>query len=475
MSFQETLGLIIIGCSSRLFLKDGVRFSSMAVDLVVKNAKLVTPRGVIEGALISDKGSIVGITKDSHLPQADNVIDAKGNPVLPGPIDGHCHHTSPPDIPETSSKAGAKGGFTSLLDMPGPEIPTFNREEYLEKKKLFEGNCFIDYTLHGAAASGYPSGSLSDQIEEGATGIKFFVSSAGPGWPQTFDGEIIKGFKEIAAVNGLALVHAENDQIIRDNFNRLKAEGRKDFPAYLEERPKIAEVEAGRRVIQYLEETGCRGLIVHTSIPDTVYRAAEARIRGAKVRVETCPQYLYLTQDDVKEKGPWAKFAPPARDKETVRKIRELLGSGWIDIVATDHAPHSKEDKMAGLDDILNAPNGIPGLDHFLSLMLNGVNEGWMSLERLAAVTSENPAKIFGLYPKKGALRVGSDADLVIVDLDKEVIIRNQDQITACGWTPYDGFRVKGAPILSTVRGKIVMEAGKVVGEKGYGEYISRI
>jgi len=445
----------------------------MTVDLVVKNAKLVTPRGIVEGGLIINDGKIVGITRDPHLPQADWVIDAKGNPVLPGPIDGHCHHTSPPDTAETSSRAGAKGGFTTLLDMP-PE-PTFTGEEYSLKKQSFEGNCYIDYTLHGAAASGYPAGSLADQLAQGATGIKFFVSNAGPGWPQTYDGDIINGFREIAGVNGLALIHAENDQIIRDNFKRLKDEGRKDFPAYLEVRPRIAEEEAGRRIIQYLEETGCHGLIVHTSIPDTVYRAAEARIRGVKVNIETCPQYLYLTTDDVKEKGPWAKFAPPARSKETVLKIRTLLNNGWIDTVATDHAPYSKEDKEAGNRDILDAPNGIPGLEPFLPLLLNGVNEGWLSLERLAAIASENPAKIFGLYPKKGALSVGSDADLVIVDLDKEVTIRNEDQITACGWTPYDGYKVKGAPILSVLRGRVIMENGEVVGEKGYGEYNPRL
>ena len=447
----------------------------MTVDLIVKNAKLVTPRDIIEGSLIINNGIIMGITKDPHFPQADRVIDAHGKPVLPGPIDGHCHTTSPPDNPESSTRAGAKGGFTTLLDMPGYEVPIFNKEEYLFKKQGFSGNCYLDYTLHGAAASGYPEGSLSDMWALGATGIKFFVSDPGPGWPQTFDGDILRGFKEIADCNGLVLVHAENDQIIRDNHRRLKDEERKDYPAYLEERPRIAEVEAGRRVIQYLEETGCRGLIVHTSIPDTVYRAAEARIRGVQVGIETCPQYLYLTDEDVREKGPWVKFAPPARSKDTLRKIRELLNNGWVDTVATDHAPFSKGEKEVGYDDILDAPNGIPGLEPFLPLLLNGVNEGWLTIERLAEVTSENPARLFGLYPKKGAIRVGSDADLVIIDLDRETTIRNDDQITACEWTPYDGYKVKGVPTMSVLRGRVVMEDGEVVGKKGYGEYISRL
>ena len=447
----------------------------MTVDLVIKNAKLVTPRGIIDAGLIINDGIIMGITKDPHLPQADMVIDAHEKPVLPGLIDGHCHTTSPPDSPESCTRAGAKGGFTTLLDMPGYEVPTFNKKEYLLKKQGISGNCYLDYTMHGAAASGYPEGSLSDMLALGATGIKFFVSDPGPGWPQTFDGDMLRGFREIAGVNGLALIHAENDQIIRDNHKRLKDEGRKDYPAYLEERPRIAEVEAGRRVIQYLEETGCRGLIVHTSIPDTVYRAAEARTRGVKVSIETCPHYLYLTDEDVKEKGPWVKFAPPTRSKDTVMKIRELLNRGWVDTVATDHTPFSKEEKEIGYDDILDAPNGIPGLELFLPLLLNGVNEGWLTLERLAEVTSENPARVFGLYPKKGAIRVGSDADLIIVDLDKETTIRNEDQISECGWTPYDGYEVKGAPTTSVLRGRVVMEDGKVVGKKGYGEYIHRL
>ena len=308
----------------------------------------------------------------------------------------------------------------------------------------------------------------------GATGIKFFVSNPGPGWPQTFDGDILNGFRELAGVNGLALIHAKNDQIIRDNRRHLKSLGKKSFADYLLERPRIAEVEAGRRVNQYLEETGCRGLIVHTSVPETVYEARKARLRGVKVSIETCPQYLYITDKDVQEKGPWVKFAPPARDKETVKKMRELLGKGLIDTIATDHAPFTKEEKEIGYSDMLDAPNGIPGLEPFLSLFLNGVNDGWLTLSRLAKVASMNPAKLFGLYPKKGAIQIGSDADLVIVDLKKEVTIRNEDQVSKCGWTPYDGYKVKGAPVMTILRGQVIMENEEVVGKKGYGEYIPR-
>ncbi len=211
----------------------------MRADLVIKNCKLVTPRGVTEAGVAIKDGRIAAVARDVHLPEADQVMDLKGKPVLPGVLDGHCHATSPPDVAETATRAAARGGVTTILDMPGYQVPTFCPEDYERKRRSFAGNCYVDYTLHGACASGYPKGSLAGMWALGATGVKFFVSDPGPGWPQTFDGEILEGFRELASVDGLALIHAENDHIIKDNRRRLKAEGRRDFAAYLEERPRL--------------------------------------------------------------------------------------------------------------------------------------------------------------------------------------------------------------------------------------------
>jgi dihydroorotase-like cyclic amidohydrolase len=202
--------------------------------------------------------------------------------------------------------------------------------------------------------------------------------------------------------------------------------------------------------------------------------ASKAKTQGVEAYTETCPQYLYLTEDDVKEKGPWYKFAPPPRTKADKAEIRRLLQEGWIDTMATDHAPYSKERKLEGIEDMWAAPNGIPGLETYLPLLLNGVNEGWLSLQRIAAVAAETPAKLYGIYPKKGAIQPGSDGDLVIVDLDKKVTLSNDDQISACGWTPYDGMKTQGYPIMSIIRGNIVMDDGHVIAEKGSGLYIPR-
>jgi dihydroorotase (multifunctional complex type) len=446
----------------------------MSVDLVVKNARLVSPTGITEAGVAVKDGKIVAIARDINLPEADRVIDAKGNHVLPGLLDGHAHIFLPPETPTSGMKAAVKGGVSTMLEMPGTQFGCFNAEDFKLKRRTMEENSYVDFCIHAGCASGYP-GELTKMHKLGSTGSKFFISSAGPKWPQTFDGEVIERFKEIACFGGLALIHAENDSILRDNQKRLQEEGRKDFAAHLECRPRIAEVEAGKRMIDYLEMTGCRGLIVHTGVPETVWYSAEAHMRGVETYVETCTQYLYLTEDDVKQKGPWNKFAPPPRTKADKAEIRRLLQEGWIDTVATDHAPYGKDRKEAGLEDIFEAPNGIPGLETYLPLLLNGVSDGWLSLERLSAVSAERPAQIYGIYPRKGAIALGSDADLVIVDMDMEVKISNDDQITACGWTPYDGMKVKGWLTMSIIRGIVVMENDEVYAELGSGLFIPRL
>jgi len=446
----------------------------MSVDLVLKNAKLVSPRGIVEAGVAVKDGIITAVARDLHLPNGIKVIDAKGQYILPGLLDGHAHTFLPPESPATGMKAAAKGGITTMLEMPGTQFGCFNIDEFKLKREKMEKSAYVDFCIHAGCASGY-SGELTKMHKAGSTGAKFFISSAGPKWPQTFDGEVIERFKEIATYGGLALVHAENDSMLRDNQKRLRADGRKDFAAHVEWRPKISEVEAGKRMIDYFEATGCRGMIVHTGAPETAWYAAEARMRGVEAWIETCTQYLYLTEDDVKKNGPWNKFAPPPRSKADMAEIRRMLQDGWIQTIATDHAPYGKDRKEAGLDDIFEAPNGMPGLETYLPLLLNGVNEGWLSLNRLAAISAEIPARIYGIYPKKGVIQPGADADMVFVDLEKEVTITNDDQITACGWTPYDGMNVKGWMTRSIIRGEVVLEDDRVLSRKGLGRFVSRL
>jgi dihydroorotase (multifunctional complex type) len=410
-------------CPEILYFSTEIVFQSrviiMTVDLVILDGKLVTPSGILNCGIAIDEGKVVMISRDIFLPKADKVVNAKGKYVFPGFIDGHVHTCLPPETPESGTKAAVKGGLTHIFEMPGTQKGCFNLKEFNEKVNIFEKNSYIDFSIHAGCASGYPKGTIANMWNAGATGIKFFMASAGPKWPQTFDGEIFDRFKEISELEGIALLHSENDSILNYNLKKLRRRGRKDFNSHLEWRPPISEIECCRRMITFSENTDCRILLVHTSLPEVVYDARIAQEKGTNVSVETCPQYLYLSEDDVRKMGPYAKCAPPLRNKVKMKELRMLLNAGYLDTVSTDHAPYSKMRKDMGFDDIFEAPNGLPGLESFVPLMLNSVNEGWMSLERLVQVTSTNQAKMFGVYPKKGALIPGSDGDVVIVDMKR--------------------------------------------------------
>ena len=236
----------------------------------------------------------------------------------------------------------------------------------------------------------------------------------------------------------------------------------------------MAEIEAIQRAIFLLEESKARGSIVHISTCEGLKLIQQAKNRGIKIFTESCPQYFYLSVDDLKEKGPWVKFAPPVREKENMMGMWRLLNEGLIDTFGSDHCPYEPSEKEAGLNNRWNAPNGIPGVETILPLMLTGVNEGRVTLSRIIEVLCEKPARLYGLYPKKGVIQIGSDADFTVIDLKKEVIIKADKLKTRCGWTPYEGLEVKGMPSHTIVRGEVVMEDSEVFGKTGYGEFLPR-
>ncbi len=445
----------------------------MVVDLVIKNGKVVTPKGIFETGIAIDNGIIVALSKTS-LPSGEHIIDARNLIILPGIIDGHAHLTCHPENSITGTRAAAKGGVTTVMDMPDPEFKGFTKDQIDAKRKEYEKTSYVDFCIHGGSASGYPEGTISEMCKSGVTGIKFFLTSMSSFWPIIYDGEIIDKFNEISKESGLSLIHAENDHIIQYNMEKLRRSGRRDYSAHLDWRPPLAEKEAANRMILYLKETGCRGLFVHTSLPEVVYDVMRAKNNGVEAYTETCPQYLFLNENHVKEKGPWAKFAPPARSIESVNRLWKLLSEGRIDTIASDHSPFSGQEKNEGIDDIFRAPNGIPGLETMLPLLLTAVNRGRISLQTLTKTMAENPARIFGIFPKKGIIQVGSDADLVLCDMKKENKIENAELETACGWSPFESFKTIGQPTHTIVRGNLVMEKSEIVGKSGLGNFITR-
>jgi D-hydantoinase len=460
---------------------------NLNADLVIKNAKIFSSKGFYTGGVAIAKGRIVAIGKTAILPKGEKIIDAKGKILIPGVIDEHCHIDEPWEAPdkeaakkrenvERGTMAAAAGGVTTIMLMPDTFPLVTTEEAFLSKKEIYEKKAYVNFSLHAGFT---PNMNYEEALPKlwalGATGLKTFTCFSIPEWPAIRDGELYAALKVISKIKALALIHAENDDILSYNRKILEKEGRKDYKAHLDWRPPIAEAEAVRRITFLLKEAKAKGMIVHTTIPEAIVTVKEAKRRGHQIYVESCPHYFYLTEEDVLKMGPWCKCAPPLRKKSYVAKLWEMLAKGYIDTIGSDHCGYSRDDKSVGEANIWNAPNGLPGIETMLPLMLNGVTTGRVSLETLISVLCENPAKIFGLYPKKGSIQIGSDADLALLDLKKEVKISNERILSNCGWTPFDGMVVKGYPVMTIVSGKVVMHDGEIVVSKGSGSFVPRL
>jgi dihydroorotase len=252
----------------------------------------------------------------------------------------------------------------------------------------------------------------------------------------------------------------------------LRAEGREDFRVILEWRTREAEVIASQAVASLARLTGARTVIAHATHPAIVEITERERRAGARLTVESVPRYFYLREDEILKEGPFRKFAPPARVRSHEEELAmwQALADGRIDHISSDHSPSTPEQKRKG--NIWEVPFGVPGVENTLSLMLNAAHEGWVPLPRLVRALCEVPARTYGIYPRKGAIRVGSDADLVLVDLDAAHTFRNEATISKAGWTPYHGRTVYGRPAATFVRGRLVARDGSPVMDPGYGRFI---
>ncbi|MFQ5998624.1 MAG: dihydroorotase family protein, partial [Candidatus Bathyarchaeia archaeon] len=425
-----------------------------------------------------NKGKILAIGHDSHLPKAKTTFKANGRLVMPGVIDGHTHLWEPgwtyrEDF-RTGTRGAAKGGITTVLEHPLSNPPTIDAKTFRGKRKLAEKKAVVDFGLDGGVIPGSAL-NVRGMWQERAVAVKMFMCYSVKEFPYVMDGDMYVALQQIAKVNGLALIHAENDFILSYNEKRLKAAGRKDYLSHIEWRPDIAEIEASQRAVFFLEQTGARGIIVHESLPEVVDIVNQGKKRGVKVYSESCPHYFYLTTDDLKKKGPWMKCAPPIRDKSKVARMREMLAAGYIDLVGSDHAPFMKEEKEKGEDDMWICPNGLPGNETMLPLMLTGVNDGWVPIERVVQVFCENPARAYGIYPRKGAIQPGADADLVVVDMKKQVVVKGEEIEAKCHWSPFDRRKIKGVPVMTMVRGKPVYQDEEIVAKPGYGKFMPRL
>lgn len=447
-------------------------------DILIKGGCLVSKDSNYQADLVISDGKIAGILKPGTRFETNQVIDATGKYILPGLIDSHVHFHDPgithrEDLP-CGTMAAAVGGVTTAISHPLNIPPIVDVDSYQFTMNAYEGRAYIDYGIHGGGVSTNIDKVTDMWNQTGATSIKMFTCFSVADFPYVQDDAMLALFRKVAAFDGLVMIHAENNELIKYEENRLKSEGRKDYYSHIESHSEIGELEAVKRVIYYLEVTGARGLILHTCMTSALEEIQAAKLRGVKVFAETCPHLLTFNDQDINEKGPFLKFTPVMRDEANRMNLWKMLNAGYIDTIGSDHSPYQLEEKLVGVDDIWKAPNGIPGVQTSLIALLDGVNKGLLSLNKLVEVTSYNPAKLFGLEDRKGQINIGFDADLVIVDMDLEKEFTVDQIKSKAKWSPYTGMTFKGWPVRTLVRGETVALDGEVTGKLGFGQYIPR-
>ncbi len=453
---------------------------------LIKNGTIVTAVDQYTGdVLIEDeKIAVIGISLDIPPANVDKVIDASGKYVLPGGIDVHTHMDMPfggatsADDFETGTRAAAFGGTTTIVDFAIQYRGQTLHSAWETWAKKAEGRAVVDYGFHMIITE------LNDQVEgemdalvrQGITSFKLFM--AYPGVFMLDDGSIFKALLRTGKNGGTICMHAENGGVIDVLVQRALAEGKTAPKYHALTRPARAEAEATHRAIALAEIADVPIYIVHLSAAEALEMVTEARDRGLPAFAETCPQYLFLSYDNYEEPdfgGAKYVMSPPLRDKAKQDHLWRGLAFNDLQCISTDHCPFCMKEKRLGENDFSKIPNGAPGVETRMSLVYDGgVRPGRISLNRFVELTSTSPAKIFGLFPRKGTIAPGSDADIVVFDPNRTITLAAKTLHMNCDYNPYEGRQVTGATDTVLSRGRLVIENGAFVGRKGAGSFLKR-
>jgi len=454
------------------------------MDIKISNGTIITPTDTYRADIGIEKGKIVEIARKIS-DGAKEVVDARGTYVFPGGIDVHTHLEMPfggtvsCDDFETGTIAAAHGGTTCIVDFAIQGKGQSLKQTLNTWKAKARGKAICDYGFHVAICD------LTDKIlneipkavAEGVTTFKTFLAYKGS--LMIDDGALFRILRKCKEAGALMAIHAENGDVIDLMVKDLLAQKRTAPKYHALSRPPEAEGEATGRAIAIAQMAGAPIYIVHLSCKEALDKVKEARDRGMPVFAETCPQYLILSHKNYDEPGfKGAKYvmSPPLRDRSNHPLLWQALVSGDLQVIATDHCPFNmKGQKDLGKKDFSLIPNGAPGIEHRLCLVYNeGVNKKRISVNRFVDLISTTPARLFGLYPEKGTVAVGSDADLVVFDPKERFTITQKTSHQNVDYTPYEGYKGKGFPRVVISRGKIVVKEGKFLGRPGQGRYIKR-
>jgi dihydropyrimidinase len=462
------------------------------VSTLIKNGTVVTAEGTLAADVLVDGEKIVSVAArrpdtasntTSNL-VTDEVLDATDMYVLPGGIDAHTHMEMPfggtfaADTFATGTIAAAHGGTTTIIDFPVQAKGTSLLAALDKWHEKADGNCAIDYGFH-MIVSDVNEATLKEMdalIARGVTSFKMFM--AYPGVFYATDGEILVAMQQAGKSGGLIMMHAENGIAIDQLVAQALAAGRTDPIQHGLTRPPELEGEATNRAIQLARVADCPLYIVHLSAANALETVAAARDRAQNVFAETCPQYLYLSLDDMaKPNFEGAKYvaSPPLRTPDHAAALWRGLRTNDLAVVSTDHCPFCfKEQKELGRGDFSKIPNGIPGVEHRMDLLHQGVVAGEITLQRWVETCSTTPARMFGLYPRKGTLAPGADADIVIYDPVATQVISAATHHMNVDYSAYEGMEITGKVALTMSRGRVIVKDGEFSGAAGHGSFLRR-
>lgn len=453
---------------------------------LIVGGMVATGDGLVRADVLIEGETIAGLVHPGTEIADAVTVDATGQLVLPAAIDVHTHFEEPdPELLEGFTTGGwgaAAGGVATVVEMPQAHPTTTSAELLREKIAIVETTAVVDMALF-AGAVGEPlqdTRELVRMADAGAVAFKSFMASSSPFFPAVDHAQLLTAMRTVAALGMPYALHAEDQSLLAAGLAGTQGAGRTDAMAHADSRPPVVETVAVASALALAEQTGCRLHVCHVASAAALQLIREAKARGVHVTAETCPQYLLLNTDDLVRLRGFARCAPAIRRQSEVDLIWEGVIDGTIDLVASDHSPYRIERKQSGDDDIFNAPLGLPGVETLVPACFDAmVHQRGISLSRFVELTATNPAKVFGLHPRKGAIRVGADADIMVFDASRCWTIRGADAHHRQKWTPYEGRPVTGRVTRTIRRGQTIFDGGahdvgRITAEAGTGRFLPR-